>query len=116
MNELRWQMIMENVPIRGGAILNVVRRGKTDAGYFVMLSEPQSSTQAEFWLDGHVNIGGKDYLLLRDNNRTDGELVIVCVMDKDRYIAMDPDRFSSLANALSLYRESRAGQKSEAFD
>ena len=116
MNELRWQLIMENVAIRGGAILNVVRRGRINEEYFVMLSEPQSSTQAEFWLVGNVNIGGNHYLLLKDKHRPDDELVVVRVMDKDRYIAMDPDRFSSLTNALSLYMESRAEKNSEALD
>jgi len=38
---------MEEVQIRGGAILNVVRRGKNEEGIFVTLSDPQSSTRGE---------------------------------------------------------------------
>jgi len=55
------------------------------------------------WLHGSVNIGGKDYLLLNDRRRADDELIVVRAMDKNRFVAMDCDRFSSLSNALSLY-------------
>jgi len=78
-----------------------------------------SAVSAIFIVRCNVCIGGKNYLLLQSpsNSATesgdtrhrpyepDHRTYVVRLLDKDRLTAMDPDRYSSLRNALCSFLE-----------
>ncbi|HEY9784407.1 MAG TPA: hypothetical protein V6D17_03325 [Candidatus Obscuribacterales bacterium] len=98
-----WQLTIGGRPVRPGAIVSVsdASTGEADA-VRIKLTDAESAAWQEFEVYARVIIGGKDYLLMDAAN---GKLVAARLLDKRRLIAMDPDRFSSLRNALMTFLE-----------
>lgn len=100
---LGWQLSIAGNQVAPGAIVVVRERGQVNGSIFLVLDHPQTTEQSTFRVVANVNIGGKNYLLLNEQSNSEGELAVARLMDKERICAMDPDRFSSLQNALSLF-------------
>lgn len=104
---LLWQLSIAGNPVAPGTIVLIAGRGQLDGSILVMLDHPQTAAQSTFQVVANVNIGGKNYLLLHEEaGPSQHEIVVARLLDKERICAMDPDRFSSLQNALALFLES----------
>lgn len=131
MTALTWQLNIAGRKIAPGDLLDVVERGNDGRSIWLELRSQKQHVSEHFLVRFHVNIGGKDYLILSrpgDNDREgdvdrktetvsgaqeppgseESELPIVRVLRKDCLSAMDPDRFSSLRNALDMFLEAPA--------
>lgn len=111
---LKWQLTIAGVQVKPGASIEIPLRNETAHSECLLLRDTESGAKSSFWVRGNVNIGGKDYLFLQELNPAsnqshviDNEYVVVRAPEHDRLIAMDPERFSSLSNALTLYLESK---------
>jgi hypothetical protein len=105
---LKWQMEIQNHSITGGKVLDIVGRGQTSGGVYIDVRESETGSAARFIIKYSVNIGGKDYLLMHEENDSPDELTSARVLDKQCLSCMDRDRFSSLFNALTTYVESNS--------
>lgn len=100
---MNWELILAGKAVRPGKVINIDERGETETGPFLLVRDGESGDSSRLRVHSNVSIGGRDYLLLRDESA--GELIVVRLLDKQRIVAMDPDRFSSLKNALLTYLE-----------
>ena len=116
MQSINWQMFVAGVPVQPGANLRVSEKWRNAAGAYVVLQPAEMESNSTFCVRYNVNIGGKDYLLLEDANHPESNLTIVRCFSSDRFGAMDPDRFSSLRNALIEFLSSESPTKSDALD
>lgn len=105
MPELKWQLEINGRPVKGGKVISIVKRGCSARGVLLDLKEEESGAASTFVVRYTVNIGGKDYLLIHEDGTTGEELTAIRMLDKNRLSAMDPDRFSSLVNAIYRYLE-----------
>lgn len=103
MPELQWQLKMQNRPIKGGKVITIVSHGQSARGVVLELQDNDSGVASKFLVRYNINIGGKDYLLIHEDGTSDEELTTIRMLDKTRLSAMDPDRFSSLVNAIYRY-------------
>lgn len=111
--QIKWQMTIGGTPVRPGAEIDIALRNDTAHSECLLLRDTESGTKSSFWVKGTVNIGGKDYLFLQELKPAssnppvvDYEYIMVRAQGQDKLIAMDPERFSSLSNALAMYLES----------
>lgn len=102
---LKWEMEIKDHFIKGGKVLSILSRGISSDGVYIDVRESDSGLAARFFIKYNVNIGGKDYLLMHEQNVPAEELTSARVLDKQRLSCMDRDRFSSLLNALTTFVE-----------
>jgi len=112
MQSINWQLYIAGEPIKPGVNLRVTERWRNAAGAFIVIRAVDGGTEngteqtsadkgsSTFCVRFNVNIGGKNYLLLEDSKSPAGDLTAVRHFSADTLSAMDPDRFSSLRNAL----------------
>lgn len=100
MQSVNWQLVIAGTPVQPGKNLHVNEKWQNDAGAFVVLQSTESDQVSTFCVRYNVNIGGKNYLLLENSSEPAGVLTVVRLFGTDTISAMDPDRFSSLRNAL----------------
>ncbi len=100
MQSVKWQLVVAGEPVQPGANLRIKEKWQNAAGAYVVLQPADSENFSTFCARFNVNIGGKNYLLLEDSGTPAGDLTIVRLFSPDNFGAMDPDRFSSLRNAL----------------
>jgi hypothetical protein len=100
MQSVKWQLVVAGKPVQPGANVRVAEKWQNAAGAFVVLQPAECEISSTFCVRFSVNISGKNYLLLEDSGAPAGDLTIVRLFSPDRFGAMDPDRFSSLRNAL----------------
>ncbi|HIA52288.1 MAG TPA: hypothetical protein EYN91_09410 [Candidatus Melainabacteria bacterium] len=116
MQSIQWQLFVAGEPVQPGANLRVNEKWQNAAGAYVVLQPAEKEKTSTFCVRYNVNIGGKDYLLLEDAHSPEGELTIVRCFSAERFGAMDPDRFSSLRNALIDFLQSEVPTKIEVLD
>lgn len=100
MQSVKWQLVVAGQPVAPGVNVRVQEKWQNAAGAYVVLQLPQSDKSTTFCVRFNVNIGGKNYLLLEDAGTPSGDLTLVRLFSPDSFGAMDPDRFSSLRNAV----------------
>ncbi len=100
MQSVSWQLVIAGEPVQPGANVRVNEKWQNAAGVYVVLQPAESGNTSTFCVRFNVNIGGKNYLMLEDAGAPASELTIVRLFSPDNFGAMDPDRFSSLRNAL----------------
>jgi hypothetical protein len=105
MPQLKWQLELQGRPIKGGKVIAIMARRQTDRGVELDLQDVESLATASFLVRNNVNIGGKDYLLIHADTESADELTAIRMLNKSQLSAMDPDRFSSLVNAIYRYLE-----------
>ncbi|MCC7531481.1 MAG: hypothetical protein IT342_23460 [Candidatus Melainabacteria bacterium] len=106
MQSVNWQLVVAGEPVQPGTRVRVREKWQNSAGAHVVLQQPQSDRSSTFCVRFNVNIGGKNYLLLEDASAPAGDLTIVRLFPPDNFGAMDPDRLSSLRNALIDFLQS----------
>ena len=110
---LQWQLQIAGQPIKPGASLDILRRWQNKNGIHIEIRPVGIRETWQVRVQSIVNIGGKNYLLLADTNDT---LSVVRLLDGSRLCAMDPDRFSSLSNALHDFVTSNTVTTSDTFE
>lgn len=103
MQTVNWQLYIAGEPVKPGVNLRVKEKWQNAAGAYVVLQPQEATETSTFCVRFNVNIGGKNYLLLEDAATPAGDLTVVRHFSADNLSAMDPDRFSSLRNALIEY-------------
>lgn len=111
MQSVKWQLVVAGEPVQPGANVCVREKWQNAAGAYVVLQPPESDNSSTFLVRFNVNIGGKNYLMLEDAAAPAGDLTIVRFFSPDNFGAMDPDRFSSLRNALIDFLQSELPAK-----
>jgi hypothetical protein len=106
MTTLKWQLKIAESFVKAGSSLAITDRWQSDGRIFLTVQDIDSGNSSHIWVRSIVNIGGKNYLLLEEVDSTGEEFVVARLIDQQRLCAMDPDRFSSLSNALTLFIES----------
>jgi hypothetical protein len=104
---LKWQLKIADRFVKAGSLLDIIERWQTGGSVLLKLREVESGCSVEIWVRDNVNIGGKNYLLFKEVDHAGDEFVVARLIDKHRLCAMDPDRFSSLSNALTSFLESQ---------
>lgn len=99
-----------------GVNLRVNEKWQNSHGVYVVLQPAEKEKTSTFCVRYNVNIGGKDYFLLESANSPEGDLTVVRCFGPDRFGAMDPDRFSSLRNALIDFLKGETPTKLEVLD
>jgi len=116
MQSINWQLFVQGEPVQPGTNLAVKEKWRHAAGAYVVLQPVEKEQSSSFCIRYNVNIGGKNYLLLEDASLPAGDLTIVRLFSADKMGAMDPDRFSSLRNALVDFLETEAPTKLEELE
>ncbi len=116
MQSVNWQLFVAGEPVQPGVNVRVREKWQNAAGAYVVLQPPESDKSSTFCVRYNVNIGGKNYLLLEDASAPAGDLTIVRLFSPDNFGAMDPDRFSSLRNALIDFLQSELPAKLEELE
>lgn len=116
MQSVKWQLVVAGEPVQPGANVYVREKWHDAAGAYVVLQPPESDKSSIFCVRFNVNIGGKNYLLLEEASAPAGDLTIVRLFSSDNFGAMDPDRFSSLRNALIDFLQSELPAKLEELE
>lgn len=116
MQSINWQLFVAGQPVQPGANLRVNEKWQNDHSAYLVLQPFESEMTSIFCVRYNVNIGGKDYLLLENANSPEGDLTVVRCFGPDRFGAMDPDRFSSLRNALIDFLNSESPAELEVLD
>ncbi len=116
MQSVNWQLVVAGEPVQPGVDVRVREKWQNAAGAYVVLQPPESDKSSTFCVRYNVNIGGKNYLLLEDASAPAGDLTIVRLFSPDNFGAMDPDRFSSLRNALIDFLQSELPAKLEVLE
>ena len=105
MQSVNWQMYVAGEPVQPGVDLRVSEKWQNAAGAYVVLQPAEKEKTTTFLVRYNVNIGGKDYLLIHADTESADELTAIRMLNKSQLSAMDPDRFSSLVNAICRYLE-----------
>ncbi len=116
MQSVKWQLVVAGEPVQPGTNVRVREKWQNAAGAYVVLQPPESDKSSTFCVRFNVNIGGKNYLLLEDASAPAGDLTIVRLFASDKFGAMDPDRFSSLRNAVIDFLQSELPAKLEELE
>ncbi|MBA3994763.1 MAG: hypothetical protein C0469_14690 [Cyanobacteria bacterium DS2.3.42] len=116
MQSVKWQLVVAGEPVQPGANVRVKEKWQNAAGVYVVLQPADSDNLSTFCVRFNVNIGGKNYLLLEDSAAPAGDLTIVRHFSSDNFGAMDPDRFSSLRNALIDFLKTELPTKPEELE
>ncbi len=128
MQSVNWQLYIAGEPVKPGLNLRVEEKWQSAAGAYVVLScadegleknageDSSAGKSSTFCVRFNVNIGGKNYLLLENASAPAGELTVVRHFSPDNLSAMDPDRFSSLRNALIEYLQTELPTKTEELE
>ncbi|MBX9947976.1 MAG: DUF5309 domain-containing protein [Candidatus Obscuribacterales bacterium] len=116
MHSINWQLFVAGEPVQAGSSLRVVEKWQNAAGAYVVLQPDEKEISSSFCVRYRVNIGGKDYLLLEDGSVPESALTVVRCFSPLKFVAMDPDRFSSLRNALVDFLKSEHPAKVEDLD
>jgi hypothetical protein len=116
MQSVNWQLVVAGEPVQPGVNLRVREKWQNAAGAYVVLQPPECNKSSTFCVRFNVNIGGKNYLLLEDASAPAGDLTIVRLFSSDNFGAMDPDRFSSLRNALIDFLQTELPAKLEELE
>jgi hypothetical protein len=103
---LKWQLKIAERFVKAGSAIDISERWQSEGRVFLKVREIDSGNSSHIWVRSIVNIGGKNYLLLEEVDSTGEEFVVARLIDHQRLCAMDPDRFSSLSNALTSFMES----------
>lgn len=116
MQSINWQLFVAGEPVQPGANLRVNEKWQNTHGAYVVLQPAEKEKTSTFCVRYNVNIGGKDYLVLENSNSPEDDLTVVRCFGPDRFGAMDPDRFSSLRNALTDFLNSQTPTELEVLD
>ena len=116
MQSVKWQLVVAGEPVQPGTNVRVKEKWQNAAGVYVVLQPADSDNSSPFCVRFNVNIGGKNYLLLEDSGDPAGDLTIVRHFSSDNFGAMDPDRFSSLRNALIDFLKTELPTKPEELE
>lgn len=100
--DVTWQFSIGERQVPAGAMVPIIEKWSDSSGYHLRLCVEEKS--AEFLVADVVQVGGKDYLLL-EADAGSGELIIVRTQGQQAVSAIDPDRLSSLRNALEYFFE-----------
>jgi hypothetical protein len=103
---LKWQLKIAERFVKAGSALDISERWQNGGKVFLKVREIGSGDSSHIWVRSLVNIGGKNYLLLEQVDSSGEELVVARLVDHQRLCAIDPDRLSSLSNALTSFMES----------
>ena len=116
MQSVKWQLVVAGEPVQPGVNVRVSEKWQNAAGAYVVLQPPESDKSSTFCVRFNVNIGGKNYLLLEDAGEPAGDLTTVRLFSPESFGAMDPDRFSSLRNALIDFLQTELPTKVDALE
>lgn len=116
MQSVNWQIYVAGEPVQPGVNLRVNEKWQNAAGVYVVLQPEENEKNSTFCVRYNVNIGGKNYLLLENAGDPSGDLTIVRHFGPDKLAAMDPDRFSSLRNALVDFLQGELPTKIEELE
>lgn len=116
MTALKWEMMMAREPVKAGKVLDISVRGLTGDGVFFVLRDEEEGSSAVFLVQSHANIGGNNYVFIKDQMSSLDELIVARLLDRDRVAAMDKDRFSSLLNAFNLALEEKEKMQPEELE
>lgn len=106
MQPFDWQLMIAGQPVPAGRNVVVLERWRTvDDIVYIELKCDESNLSETFAVRFNVNIGGKNYLLLEAAQAPVSLYVVARLFGPDKICAMDPDRFSSLKNALASFLE-----------
>jgi hypothetical protein len=103
---LKWQLKIAEHLVKAGSLVEIIDRWQSEGRVFLKLREIGSGNSSPICVKSNINIGGKNYLLFEEVNAADNDFTVARLIDKERLCAMDPDRFSSLSNALTAFAES----------
>jgi hypothetical protein len=116
MQSVNWQLYIAGEPVKPGVNLRVKEKWQNAAGVYIVVNCADDDKTSTFHVRFNVNIGGKNYLLLEDASTPAGDLTVVRHFSADNLSAMDPDRFSSLRNALIEFLKSALPTKTEELE
>jgi hypothetical protein len=96
-----WNLAIAGSRYKGGSEFEVVAYRQTGGKHFLRIRPLEGSTPEDFEIYAATAIGGKNLLYLLSPTQAD-TLTVVRLITPVKILSMDPDRFSSLRNALAL--------------
>lgn len=117
MQALDWHLTIAGQTITAGRNVVVLERWRTNDGIvYLELRSDEANLSETYAVRFNVNIGGKNYLLLEAAQAPVSVYIVARLFDADKICAMDPDRFSSLRNALDTFLEEPKINSIEEFE
>ncbi len=116
MTILKWQLQLAGQQIKAGSLLDIAQRFSCDGLVFIEICDRESKVSVRMHVRSNVSIGGKNYLLLDEGVRGLNQIVVVRLIDRNQIRAMDPDRLSSLSNAINSFLDAQTVTTTEELE